>query len=453
MKRPLTLDTLAIGLALVLAAAIGLVILLGGQMGVRAAADLPEGRLVGPYQVITLTFSEPVDPELTAALWTLQPQVDGLIDWPNPRTLRFTPSRPFSLDTDYELTLRPGAVTPGGREIERAQTWTVRVREPLAVVLRSVNGDSGLWAVDLDGNTSHRLTSESVKVISYDAARSGDYLVYCSANEQGGIDLWRVSRAGGDDALLLDCGRDRCTAPAISPDGARVAYSREAAGPGPDLPYGSPRIWMLDIANGQNGPVYADQQVIGYGPSWSPDGARLASFDGLSDQLRILDLTNSEQFIFSSETGDTVTWSPDGAFFLFTDMLQDENGLRTQVRRADLTLNKTDVLIGLNDRRDYSYGSLAWSPLGDRVVLGLRVADDKPGESLWLFDPVVLEGPMIANADGVTYNAPVWNPWGTALLFQQFKLRGEYVPEVSLWSVGDVEPRLLTEGLMPRWLP
>ncbi|NTV37990.1 MAG: hypothetical protein HGA82_02210, partial [Anaerolineales bacterium] len=171
------------------------------------------------------------------------------------------------------------------------------------------------------------------------------------------------------------------------------------------------------------------------------------------DQLRILDLTNSEQFIFSSETGDTVTWSPDGAFFLFTDMLQDENGLRTQVRRADLTLNKTDVLIGLNDRRDYSYGSLAWSPLGDQVVLGLRVADDKPGESLWLFDPVVLEGPMIANADGVTYNAPVWNPWGTALLFQQFKLRGEYVPEVSLWSVGDVEPRLLTEGLMPRWLP
>lgn len=453
MKRPLTLDTLAIGLALVLAAAIGLVILLGGQMGVRAAADLPEGGLVGPYPVITLTFSEPVDPELTAALWTLQPQVDGLIDWPNPRTLRFTPSHPLSLDTVYELTLRPGAVTPDGREIERAQTWIVRVREPLAVVLRSVNGDSGLWAVNLDGNTSHRLTSESVKVISYDAARSGDYLVYCSANEQGGIDLWRVSRAGGDDVVLLDCGRDRCTAPAISPDGARVAYSREAAGPGPDLPYGSPRIWMLDIANGQNGPVYADQQVIGYGPSWSPDGARLASFDGLSDQLRILDLTSSEQFIFPSETGDTVTWSPDSTLFLFTDMLQDENGLRTQVRRADLTLNKTDVLIGLNDRRDYSYGSLAWSPLGDRVVLGLRVAEDKPGESLWLFDPVVLEGPMIANADGVTYNAPVWNPWGTALLFQQFKLRGEYVPEVSLWSVGDVEPRLLTEGLMPRWLP
>jgi Tol biopolymer transport system component len=453
MKRPLSLDALAIGLMLVLAAGIGLVILLGGQIGIRGTADLPEGGLVGPFQIVTLNFSEAVDPDLAEALWMIQPSVEGRFEWPNPGTLRFTPSRPFSLDTDYKLTLRPGVITSNGRELKRAQTWTFRVREPLAVVLRSANGDSGLWAVALDGVTSHRLTSESVKIISYDAARSGDYLVYCSANKQGGIDLWRVSRAGGDDALMLDCGLDRCTAPSISPDGTRVAYSREAAGPGPDLPFGSPRIWMLDLANNQNSPVYEDQQVICYGPSWSPDGTRLACFDGLADQLRILDLTSSEQFIFPTGTGDTTTWSPDGTLFLFTDMEQDENGLRTQVRRADLTINKTDILIGAGDARDYSYSSLAWSPAGDQVVLGLRIAEDKPGESLWLFDPVILDGPMIANADETTYNAPTWNPWGSALLFQQFKLRGAFKPEVGLWTAGDIEPRLLTDGLMPHWLP
>jgi hypothetical protein len=178
-----------------------------------------------------------------------------------------------------------------------------------------------------------------------------------------------------------------------------------------------------------------------------------ACFDGLADQLRILDLTSSEQFIFPTGTGDTTTWSPDGTLFLFTDMEQDENGLRTQVRRADLTINKTDILIGAGDARDYSYSSLAWSPAGDQVVLGLRIVEDKPGESLWLFDPVILDGPMIANADETTYNAPTWNPWGSALLFQQFKLRGAFKPEVGLWTAGDIEPRLLTDGLMPHWLP
>jgi hypothetical protein len=453
MKRPLTLDTLAIGLSLLLVAAIGLVLLWGGQVGVRVTPDLPGDGRVGPYQVITLTFSEPVDSQKAEALWTLHPPVDGLIDWPTPRTLRFTPSRPLSLDTVYELTLSPGPVTDGGAEIRRAQRWQFRVRDPLVVALRSANGDSALWAVTLDGQTSHRLTSEARKVISYDTARSGDYLIYCAANEQGGIDLWRVSRAGGDDTLLLDCGLDRCTAPAISPDAMRVAYTREAAGPGPDLPFGSPRTWVLDLLNGQDRPVYEDQQLIGYGSSWSPNGAYLASFDGLADQLRILDLASGRQFIFSSETGDAIAWSPDGMFFLYTDVQVDENGLRTQVRKADLGINKSDVLIGLNDQRDYSYSSLAWSPLGNRAVLSLRVQDDQPGESLWLFDPVALEGPLIASAEGVTYNAPAWDPWGTTLVFQQFTLGGEYKPGIGLWKTGDTEPRLLADGLMPHWLP
>lgn len=453
MKRLLTLDTLAIGLAAFLLLSIGMVILIGRQLGIRSTVDLPDNDLVGPYQVITLTFSEEVDPNLTEKLWNLQPQVDGRIDWPSPRTLRFTPSRPLQPDTDYQLTLRPGDVTPTGRQLKRSSTWTFRVRAPLITVLRSADGVSAIWAVNLDGSDSHRLTSESVKVICYDTARSGDFLVYCAANKQGGIDLWRVSRAGGDDTILVNCDSDRCTVPAISPDGMRVAYTREAVGPSPELPYGSPRTWMLDISNGQNSPVYEDQQIIGYGPAWSPDGSRLVSFDGLSKQIRILNLTDQKQFIFSSMTGDAFTWSPDGSIFLFTDTQEGADGLHTLVRRADLTINKTDDLIGQNDKMDYSYGSLAWSPSGERVLLGMRTAVDKPGDSLWLFDPATLDGPTIVSKEEYTYNAPKWNPWGTALVFQQFKLRGEYTPEIGLWVDGEVQSHLLTEGLVPHWLP
>ncbi|MBK9781731.1 MAG: hypothetical protein IPP55_17050 [Anaerolineales bacterium] len=47
------------------------------------------------------------------------------------------------------------------------------------------------------------LTDESIKVISFDVAQSGEFLIFTSSNENGGIDLWRVSRAGGDAAKLL----------------------------------------------------------------------------------------------------------------------------------------------------------------------------------------------------------------------------------------------------------
>src|SRR6185295_15341197 len=100
----------------------------------------------------------------------------------------------------------------------------------------------------------------------------------------------------------------------------------EVAGPGPDLPYGSPRVWLLDIKGGQNSPVYQDQQVLGYNPAWSPDGTQLASYDGIADQVRVLNVGSGQQTIFSSNTGGPVTWSPDGKKFLFTDAVQNESG-------------------------------------------------------------------------------------------------------------------------------
>lgn len=38
-------------------------------------------------------------------------------------------------------------------------------------------------------------------------------------------------------------------------------------------------------------------------------------------------------------------------------------------------------------------------------------------------------------------------------LVEKFKLRGEYAPEIGLWVDGEVQSHLLTEGLMPHWLP
>ncbi len=444
-------DKAALGVLLVLVLALAVTILLGSQAGVRVSATLPER--IAPFQKITLTFSEPVNPQMAEALLDIQPAVDGRIEWLDSRSLTFSPSRPFELATDYRLSLRPGILTDDGAELKREHSWQMKVRDPLVAFLQTGDGESAVWAIGLDGEPARRLTPEGVKVISFNASSDGEFIIFPVANEKAGIDLWRVSRSGIDAALLLDCGLDRCTMPAIAPNGLRITYSREAAGPSPDLPFGSPRIWVLDLQSGSNNAVYADQQILGYGPAWSPDSQKVTSYDGLADQIRMFDLATSQQFVFPSNTGGPVTWSADSAKFMFTDIQQRENGLHTRVRLADLSLNDTTTLLGENDEIDYSYYSLAWSPAEYEVVLGFRKSEDSPAQVFWLFDPGILDGIIIADEEGYTYNQPSWNPWGSALVFQQFKLKGKFKPEIGVWESGMSAPLVLGEGLNPQWLP
>ncbi len=453
MKLHSSLDTVAISILILLTVLVGLVILLGGQQGIQVTTNLPEGGEIGPFQNIKLIFSESVDPVLTASLFSIKPAIDGHFQWLDKKTLELIPAKPFHLDTAYTLSLRSGDLTTTGRPLKKDQSWEFHIRDPLVVYLLAGNSQSSLWSMDLNKNPARRITPETIKINSFDASFNGEFIIFASPNQQNGMDLWRVSRDGNDLSILLDCGHDRCTTPAISPNGARIAYSREAVGPSPDLPFGSPRIWILDLQSGQSNPVYADQQILGYGPSWSPDSTKLASFDGLADQIRLLDLTNNQQFIFQSSTGGPITWSPDSTKLLFTDVEQKEDGLRTRVRIADISLNDSSTLLGANDNRDYSYYSLAWSPVEDSVLVGFRTSNDNPAETFWLFDPGVLDGIIIGNQPGYTYNSPRWNPWGTALIFQQFKLHGKFKSEIGLWQEGTIESLILTEGTMPHWLP
>lgn len=453
MKTRFNVDTLAIGVMLILAAIAGVVILIGESAGVQVRVDLPENGVVGPFEAVTFTFSEKISAEIASDLISLDPIHEGYLSAVDDYSVRFVPLKPYQRDVTYTFRVIPGEINAGTREVKNPQSWQVQVREPRVAYLVSVEGQSGIWSMDSSGGGVKRLTDETIKVISFDVAQSGDFIIFTSANQNGGIDLWRVSRDGGEASMLLDCGFDRCTTPVIAPGDTRIAYSREAAGPTPDLPFGSPRIWVVNLQSGSNQPVYEDQSILGYSPSWSPDANRLASFDGLADFIHMTDFTTGEQFLFASTTGGPVTWSPDSTRFLYTTFAQTEEGGRTQVKLADLATNETITFIGEKDAYDYAYYSVAWSPLEERAVLSLRADEEKPTQVLWVFDPTLLDGIIVANDPEYTYNSPQWDAWGTALLFQQFKLRGQYKPEISLWREGTNQTEVIAEGILPQWLP
>lgn len=453
MKTRLTIDTVAIGILITLAVIAGMVIWAGEGAGVRVRVDLPEGGLVGPFETVTFTFSEKISAEIASDLISLDPIHEGYLESLDDYSVRFVPLKPYERNTTYIFKVIAGEINATTREVKQPQSWEVHVREPRVAYLISENGESSIWSKGLNGSDTIRLTDEAIKVISFDIAQSGEFIIFTSTNEKGGIDLWRVSRDGGDASIYVDCGFDRCTTPVIAPGGKRIAYAREVAGPTPDLPFGSPRIWVVDLESGANQAVYEDQSILGYNPTWSPDANRLTSFDGLADFIHMIDFQTGEEFLFSTTTGGPVTWSPDSTRFMYITYEQTEEGGRTQVKLADLTTNETITFIGEKDAYDYAYYSVAWSPLEERAVLSLRADEEKPSQVFWVFDPTLLDGIVIASDPQYTYNSPQWDPWGSALLFQQFKLKGQYKPEIGLWQNGTNQTAIFTEGILPQWLP
>ena len=434
--------------------AITLVIVIGNQLGIRVTAQLPSNNILGPYEAITLVFSEPVDESLAIEKFFIQPEIRGKFEWANSKTLRFVPLQPFAPDVQYTLALTPGVLTSSGKALKKPQNWKFQTRSPHVVYLvTDKDGRGQLLALDVKTGESTPLTDNSLQIFDFDTSENGEFVIFSAFNEQGGMDLWRVQRAGGNPARLLLCGPDRCSVPSISPGDVMIAYVREAAAPTGQLAYGSPRIWILKLESRQNASLYEDQQIIGYGPAWSPDGSRLSSYDGIKDEIRLLDLLTGKQLTIPSQLGSPVTWSADGESFVYTDIDTADFGVYTRVHQAKISINEITTLFGENDTRDYAYNMLAWSPVEDKLVVGLRPNANDPSMALWLMDPYNLDGQVIVDQPGYSYNNPYWDPWGRALVFQQFKLKGVYKPEIALWMPGFDQPKMLTEGLMPHWLP
>jgi hypothetical protein len=434
--------------------AITLVIFIGTQIGIRVTAQLPANNTLGPYEVITLVFSEPVDESLAIEKFFIQPEIKGKFEWADSRTMRFVPLQPFEPDTQYTLALSPGLLTGNGQHLKKSQNWKFQTRTPKVVYLvTDKTGMGQLLAVDIKTGETNPLTDNTFRIFEFDTSNNGEFVIFAAFNEQRGLDLWRVQRTGGIPTLLIQCGPDRCSVPAISPGDRMVAYVREAASPTRSLAYGAPRIWVYNLETRQNAPLYEDQQIIGYGPTWSPDGSRLASYDGIKDEIRLLDLLTSKQVIIPTQLGSPVAWSEDGESFVYTDTDTNEFGVYTRVHQAKISINEITTLFGDNDTRDYAYKMLAWSPIEDKLVVGLRPNANDASMALWLMDPYNRDGQVIVEQPGYSYNNPYWDLWGRALIFQQFKLKGVYQPQIALWMPGFDQPQVLAEGLMPHWLP
>lgn len=156
----------------------------------------------------------------------------------------------------------------------------------------------------------------------------GEKLVFSSSGSGNNPDLWIVNAAGNAQARRLIESPQPERAPALSPDGTRLAFSRDE-----DL-NGFTEIYIgtIDLAGGELLDISAATDTNGssYDPVWSPDGRTIAfasdrsgdgdiylmDSDGFNEQVVTVDGSSAED--------RNPVFSPDGLWLAFISNAQDD---------------------------------------------------------------------------------------------------------------------------------
>ncbi|MBN1426989.1 MAG: PD40 domain-containing protein [Anaerolineae bacterium] len=448
-----TFDRLVAGIIAALVVAIGIVIALGDRVGVIVTLTTPGDRQSSSSTApISLTFSQPMDTAGVEDRFSIEPAVEGTMRWEG-NMLIFRPDQPLTPQRTYTVTVEAGAQSLLERRVIRPQTWSLTPRLPRVIYLAPADADArSLWVAESDGSQPRRIYAPEHGLYDFAPSPDGEQIAVTVYEADQSADIWLIDAAGANPRRITDCQGGFCASPAWSPDGRQIAFDHQ--GPSTTGSGGSSRVWLVDPATGQSAPLFQDDQVLGFDPVWSPDGNRLAFFDGNSQAIRVIDLSNGDTFRLPSMMGEAGSFSPDGAQLAYADIKQVGRQFYPDIMLAHLGIDG-----GLEPLLDQAEENQAptWSPDGKWIAFGHRLLNREQGFGfqLMLIDPAGRWIQQITDDPGYNNSLFAWSPGSDRILLHRFDLQS--APDtLELWVYGLDDgslTRLVDNAFGGQWLP
>jgi Tol biopolymer transport system component len=436
--------------ALLLVAAL---LLRGDRVGVRIAAVYPaeQAANVSVRSGVRVIFSQEMAIGPESAL-ELSPPVPGVTRWDG-RTLAFVPAEPLEPGTTYTVTVAAGLESRQGRPFLQPYTWHFETGQSRILHITWDEEDrSQIAVVNPDGRGSRQLTDVRYGVVDFAVAPDGMSIIYAVLREDGGSDLHLIDSDGANLREVLDCADAACSGASWLPDGRRLVYERRNMTV-PGVPPGPPRLWWLDVQDGQTAPVFQDNQWLGLGARASNSGDWLAYVVPLEQEIQIYNLNSGRTLRVTSRMGQPGNWHPYEDWLLVNDIQLEGDRYAVHLYLVNLDNDQLQNLSGSQDNVNDNWP--IWSPDGEWIAFGRREPGVPMGSQLWLMRADGSESRPLTQDPEINYSSASWSPDGRFLLFQRFLLQdpgrdpGIWLLEVNngrMWEV-------VGAGVQPAWLP
>jgi serine/threonine protein kinase/Tol biopolymer transport system component len=242
----------------------------------------------------------------------------------------------------------------------------------MRLVTTVANSRSDLWSVRIDGNGPPPNSAAPMVPALQNAVapRFGPGFIAYMSTGGGRRGIWKLA-SGAATELWNDAGADRVGAPAIAPDGRRIAFTVEK--------HGTTQLYVIDN-DGGNARLVSSTLALRGDLAWAPDSQSIvgAIVQAGEPRLSRILLNGGPPQPMATEYSINPVWSPDGKYLVYSG---SDVGMRFPLRAS------------APDGRPYGMASLiltrgarrvAFAPnSGSLVILRGEIAH----KNFWLLNP------------------------------------------------------------------
>jgi len=447
-------DRLVLGIIAVLLLAIGVVVLVGNNVGVRV-----EGYTTSAA-TIRVRFYQDMETKSVEQRFKIEPLIEGRTRWNGGRDFIFQPDTPLVSGQTYTVTIERGASTQNNSAALKSDfQFSFSVPLPRVLYLAPAGAQNrDLHLYNLNTGETLRLTGTEWGIADYAISADGQTAAYTLYKEDGTSDIWLYSLATGSTSQITNCVNASCGAPAWKPDGTQISYERDEYDPVFGQA-GARRVWTVDLTTVQSTLLFEDTQITGHSPTYAPNGNRVAIFATNPPGILAYDFVNESRVFIENLQGLVGEFSSDSEKLVYPILVRGAIGstFYTQLEMVDLVAQQRSIVTGESNAPIEDVDGF-WRPNHpSQLAVIRRYLDDRytDGKQIYLLD---LENniaePLVVHAD-YTHSSLQWSADGNLIVFQRFNLHEQGArPEIWVYNLLTEELTLVaSDAFLPDFTP